>query len=117
MGEVYLMAGQSNMQFALARSRVRPTDYVDEPRLRGFAVSRVERGRVLVCEDVQDGRAVFVLACRVVSGRKRHGARRRALLRAAVPGSRRTVALGCGVLGRAVRGRRVLPRGGCLVGR
>ena len=28
VGEVYLMAGQSNMQFALARSRVRPTEGV-----------------------------------------------------------------------------------------
>ncbi len=51
VGEVYLMAGQSNMQFALARSRVRPTDYVDEPRLRGFAVSRVEPGMDFTSDD------------------------------------------------------------------
>lgn len=51
VGEVYLMAGQSNMQFALARSRVRPTDYVDEPRLRGFAVSRVEPGTDFTSDD------------------------------------------------------------------
>ena len=44
VGEVFLMAGQSNMQFTLGRSAVKPADYVDEPRLRCFAVSRVEPG-------------------------------------------------------------------------
>lgn len=44
VGEVYLMAGQSNMQFALSRSRVRPADYANEPLLRCFTVSRVEPG-------------------------------------------------------------------------
>lgn len=44
VGEVFLMAGQSNMQFVLARSSVRPADYADEPLLRCFTVSRVEPG-------------------------------------------------------------------------
>lgn len=51
VGEVYLMAGQSNMQFELARSTVRPSDYRDEPRLRCFAVSRVEPGTDFTSDD------------------------------------------------------------------
>lgn len=44
VGEVYLMAGQSNMQFALSRSCVKPLDYLNEDLLRCFTVSRVEPG-------------------------------------------------------------------------
>ena len=51
VGEVYLMSGQSNMQFVLSRSSVKPSAYVDEPRLRCFGVSRVEPGAGLRSEE------------------------------------------------------------------
>ena len=44
VGEVLLLSGQSNMQFTLSRSKVPPADYVDEPMLRAFGVSRTEPG-------------------------------------------------------------------------
>ena len=51
VGEVLLMAGQSNMQFRLAESTTDPAKWVDDPLVRSFSLPRLEKGEPYRPED------------------------------------------------------------------
>ena len=50
VGEVYLFAGQSNMQFKLGESAAAPETWIDESRARMFATNRLEKNEFFCAE-------------------------------------------------------------------
>lgn len=44
VGEVLVMAGQSNVQFRLGESATPPAEWVDDPLIRSFSLPRLEKG-------------------------------------------------------------------------
>lgn len=51
VGEVYLCAGQSNMQFKVQEAAIPPETYCDNPRLRLFSTDRLESSDRYVAQD------------------------------------------------------------------
>ena len=51
VGDVYLLAGQSNMQFKLSESSTPPDSWEDHPLLRCFSLARPEEGEPFAPED------------------------------------------------------------------
>lgn len=79
VGEVYLMAGQSNMQFKMAETNTERSEYVSDSRLRLFSVDRlgepehfsaVDGWQMARADEVQHWSALAYLAGRRTAQRK-----------------------------------------------